>query len=502
MVLESPTRLRLPRTWVGSYVEAELRQDLGYEDLKVSHELRTWKQVQNRDRPGARPHWFVAKYGRAALDAKVAELEAARYKSCLFSDERGLWTYSGFAQGLATRYSERIHRSYALPAFAQVPWTSQPYESRWYQRDAEELLVGAVHASVELATGLGKSLVICKILHRIGLPAVVIAPTLSIATQLLADATRLFGKKYVGQFFDGKKEAAKRFVIAVSKSLTNVESGSTLHQLLAAKAVLIGDESHLLPAETLSAVVLGLLGDIPYRFFLSGTQMRGDGLDKVLEGIIGPVMMHMDVKQGVDEGWLARPRFYQFEVRSDMNLDVPDAIKMNRCHLHDNPNVYRHAAGLIKAALARGRRPLVLVEQIPQFARLLPFLGSVRAGFAHGGTDARTKKLLPEAYHKSDPMALVAEFDRGDLPILVGTQCVGTGTDIKTASTIIDLVGLASEVRLRQNVGRGTRLVPGKTDCTYVDYKVWNVPKLVRHAEKRAAVFEDIYGPVTYSRGK
>lgn len=502
-MLETPTRLRLPAKWVGSSLWAQLGDALGYEDLKVKHEWRTWRDVQRKDdayqqSPSYRPHWFVAKYGREALDAKVAALEAERHKSLLFRDEQGFWTYSGLATRLKDMTGEPVVLGYPRPAPGLVGWHSTPHEPRWYQQRAEELLVPMGHGAVELATGLGKSLIIARLLWRLGLPGIVVAPTLSIAGQLHADLVRLFGRQHVGQFFDGKKQADKKFVVAVSKSLINLEPGTPLAEALARKAVLIGDESHLLPAETLARVVLGLLGNVPYRFFLSGTQLRSDGLDLLLEGITGDIVLRMNVRQGVDEGFLTRPRFFQFQVQSDRNYDVPDPIKMNRVHLHDNPKVYEHAGGLIRHALRAGRRPLVLVEEVPQFGRLLPFLGGVKAGFAHGGVNKDNRDSIPKAHHKSDPMALVEAFDAGELECLVGTQCIGTGTDIKTASFVVDLVGLASEVRIRQNVGRGTRVHPTKKDFIYVDYDVRNFEGLSRQAAKRARIFDDIYGPVKY----
>jgi superfamily II DNA or RNA helicase len=120
----------------------------------------------------------------------------------------------------------------------------------------------------------------------------------------------------------------------------------------------------------------------------------------------------------------------------------------------------------------------------------------LRVLFAHGGLSKENRDDVPEAFWKSDPMECVAAFDRGEVPVLVGSSCIGMGTDVKSADFIVDLVGLASEVRVRQSVGRGTRLFPGKTSCIVNDYCVENVDVLRNQARKRAAIFDDIYGPV------
>ncbi len=512
LVLETPVRLRLPAAWTGSSVEEELQERFGYEDLRATFEWRRWASIQRNDdywirteEPKSRPrprNWFVLKEGRDALNAKVAALDVSRYKSALFKDSKGLYTYSGLGTQLAADYDEKIIRAYEMPAMKRLNWEWAPdFEDRWYQKESCDLLLPKGHGGVELATGLGKSHIIALMLHYTGLPGIVVAPTISIAEQLLADLQKRFGKKKVGQFFDSKKQADRHIVVAVSASLLRVEKGSDNWKHLVAKQILIGDESHMLPADTLSSIILGMLGHVPYRFFLSGTQIRNDGLGLVLDGIVGDIVLRMNVRQGVEQGFLSPLRFFQFAIRSDKNFDSPDPMKMTSVHLYDNELVYQHAASLANMAANKGRRVLVLVDEFEQFGKLLKLGGlSVPVKFAHGGVDAKTKKKVPKEHWKSDPGELVKAFDRGEFPCLVGTSCIGMGTDIKSASFIIDLVGLKAETRLRQNAGRGTRLFPGKEDCVYVDYDVLNVEKLTKHAAARAEVFEEIYGPVTYKK--
>lgn len=512
LVLETPTRCRLPREWVGTSIEASLSKKLTYEDLRVAHELRRYQKMQKQHDAFEKGYgrfcpYFVQENGREALDKLVTELKGQRVKTALFRDEHGIWTHAGLAWRLAREYNETVVRGFKLPEPKLVPQEHKPFEPRWYQQKAEELMAGRGHAAVELATGLGKSLIIANMLHRYGLPSIVVAPTVSIAEQLYDDLKYRFGKKYVGKFFGGKKEPEKLFTVAVSASLIRVELGSKEHKALSAKQVIVGDESHLLPAETLSKVMLELFASVPYRFFVSGTQMRSDGLGVILEGIIGDVLLEMDVRKGIEGGFLNPLKFFQFEVASPNKSMPDDVIKLNRVHMHRNPRIYEHAAAAVLHALKKqGRRPLVLVEEIPQFTdfyrELWKLDKTLKVGFAHGGVDKESKEVLPERFWKSDPRALVKAFDAAELDVLVGTQCIGTGTDIKTASFIIDIVGLTSEVRLRQNVGRGTRKTPGKPTTVYVDYVPYNIEKMADHGIKRRAILDDIYGPVTVVRVK
>jgi superfamily II DNA or RNA helicase len=506
LILETPVKLRLPDSWLTSSAYQEVQDLLGYEDLGVTHQYRTWKKALSQSEralaSGNRPHWFALKYGLEALKDKVAQLDKERGKSILFRDDRGLWTYSGMAQELQDRFGVGLERQFELPEFGLIPWAKKPeHELRWFQEKAIEGFVGAKNGlgADELATGLGKSLIIVHTLKAIGLSAVVVAPTLSIANQLFKDLTDAFGTRLVGQFFEGKKQPGKMFVVAVSKSLMNCVEGDEATGIFSKKFVVIGDESHLLPAESLSRVILGLFGNIPYRFFLSGTQIRNDGADVLLQAITGPIQLKMSVRQGIEQGFLSPLKFVQWSVRSDSKFKKDDALEMNRQHLHDNSLVYSHASNLINRAVTeKKRRVLVLVDEVGQFAQLVKAGMNLPVGFAHGPLDAKNKKDVPEKYQKSDPMALVAAFDKGEFPVLVGSSCIGMGTDIKSTDFIVDLMGLASEVRVRQSVGRGTRLFPGKTGTVYNDYCVGNIDVLRNQARKRAEIFNQIYGPVIF----
>jgi superfamily II DNA or RNA helicase len=196
-------------------------------------------------------------------------------------------------------------------------------------------------------------------------------------------------------------------------------------------------------------------------------------------------------------------RFFQYRVKVDYDgKPIDDPIKATRVNLHQNKNVYKHAASLINHAVTvKNKRVLVQVDTLDQFKYLLDGGLSVEARFAHGGVTKDNKATVPEAHWKSDPMDLVEKFDNGEFPVLVGTSAIGTGVDVKRCNVIINLVGLSSEIEITQNIGRGTRLFPGKTECVYIDYDViennaedGRLWVLSRHAAKRREIFNSIYG--------
>ena len=242
-------------------------------------------------------------------------------------------------------------------------------------------------------------------------------------------------------------------------------------------------------------MVLDLLGSVPYRAFLSATQLRSDGLQLLLRGITGPIQLKMSVAEGIDQGFLSPLKFFQYRITSNSNFSCDDVIKTNRVHLHQNDNVYRHAAGLInKAVLEKNRRVLVLVDTVDQYGRLINGGMTADSRFAHGPLSSDNRDTVPESQWKLKPVDLVREFDLGKFPVLVGTGAISIGTDIRSADFLINLVGLSSEVETRQGIGRGTRLFPGKKDTIVIDYDVKNNSVTHRHAQRRREIYNEIYG--------
>jgi superfamily II DNA or RNA helicase len=487
LTLRSPTHLRLPGINEGNL--PVVGPEFEYVDKKVDYALRKFKSGST---------WFIRRQGEHAYKARLAELQAARKPSLLFRDDQGFWTYSGL-KGHAAEVldDDASKREYDLPEPRLVAWSREPDKSpRYYQLAAEDALVEAAQsgpAAVEIGTGLGKTFIILRLLRRLGLPAVVMSPSLNIAEQIYDEMVLHFGKAKVGFFGDGTKEFKKLFTVAVGASLTKIAEGSPAWRAFSAARVFIADESHMCPAQTLTKVCFGLMANAPYRFFFSGTQIRNDGLGLLLSAITGPIVYRLTVREGVDQGFLSKPVFRMCWTKSNVNFDDDDVNQMTRAHIYYNPELNRKAADLAnKAVSLMGRPTVILVDEFEQLSYLLPHL-RYEARFAHGGVTKANKDKIPAQFHSSNPKELVEAFNAGEYPILIGTSCIATGTDIKAAAAILYLRGGKSEIEVKQSVGRGTRIVPGKTDCIFIDFGISNVETLKRHALARKELYDEIY---------
>jgi superfamily II DNA or RNA helicase len=373
-------------------------------------------------------------------------------------------------------------------------------------------------------TGLGKSRILLDLAHHLGLKTIIVAPSASILTQLIKDFSRYLGERYVGQYGDGKKKFDRLITIATFQSLTRLEPGDEAWEELSKCEVFMVDESHLCPAATLEKVCMGLARNAKYRFFVSATQVRGDGSGIVLKGIVGEIVYSMTVAEGVDQGFLAKPNFKMIRVVSDDPFESIDVTKMTRKHHYYNPKIIKTAADIANKAVAHlGHKVLIQVEEIAQFQHLLRHL-EFDPRFAHGAakSDPDLREKLPEKYWASDPAKLADQFNNEEFPILVGTSCISVGTDLRTPQTIINLMGGCSPIGIPQAVGRGTRrhtFLDGsrKTSFNFVDFVPMlrtssfddrpetsdekasaHASPMYRHGLARAAMYDSLYPNVVW----
>lgn len=496
----SPTTILIPREIADNPI---CRKLLTYRDKTVERTLREHKKAS----------WKRDRYGDEWYEAMEAKLTMERDKCLLWGDpETGdAMTYAGMRDLLTTAFGARFEDCVEYRQVGpQKPWASVPLPLREYQEKALQALVEERHGGVEVGTGLGKSYVILHLAKHYALPTLVMAPSKSIASQLFDMLTKHLGPSEVGMYGGGKKQIDKRVTVAIYAALAKVQEGSDAYEKFRLADVLIVDESHLTPAETIDEVCMGLAANAAYRFFFSATQTRNDGAELLLKGITGPMVYRMTVADGIEKNYLADMAFKVFKVTSDApvgNSNNPN--DQTRRHLLYNPKVNALAAEIANRAFFQlGQRTLILVDELPQINALGPYL-KVDYEFAHGGipylssSERRRKEMgyevrdlrdiLPERFHRPDVDGAVERFNKGDLPVLVGTSAICTGTDIQMAHNLIFIQGGKSEIKFRQGVGRGTRRILGKKEhCNVVDFDVQNVPVLHRHSMNRVRIYEEI----------
>lgn len=348
------------------------------------------------------------------------------------------------------------------------------------------------HGAIELPTGSGKSLITQKICHARPVKTVVVAPLSAIADQLYCNFVEAFGPRYVGKYGDGSKKFDKLFTIAVAQSLTRLGPDDVAFKELKETQQIIFDEAHVTPAETFDKVCTGLFRYAPYRYFVSATQLRTDGCELILKGITGPIVYRKSFRELVEQGFLAQPRVKMFHVASSGATGLRDAKAETRRQLYTNPNVCS-AVGRTASKMVNGldRQMLILVEEFRQFHILKNYI-TVPFTFVHGGVTKEVKEFLEPQYHDCNIKQAIADFNSGKTRLMIGTSAISTGTDLRPTGCLAYLQGGLSEIKVRQAIGRGTRIVPGKKDFFVIDFIVEGSDTMERHGDSRVDIYKDM----------
>lgn len=476
----SPTEVSFPA--LRDEDAQELQDALSYDDPKIAKELQQLRRPNTMKR-------YVERYGGEAY-AEALELLKSKLKISLLTAVDGEYrTLAGLYKKLPSLgFADR--RAPLADERSPRRWDSyyKPYDLRYYQREAVDALMGARHASISMPTGSGKTAIIETLVREHGGRTVVMAPSLNISEQIYDQFIKAFGRRAVGMFGDGKHESKKDVVVAIGASLTKAKPEHATNFAQATQFIV--DESHLLGADMYANACRLVVPNAVDRYSVSATQFRNDGTDLLLEGLAGPVVYEKRLKELIEQGFLALPRFLWVETESPSSRYSYDWDQMCSSHFHDNVILHELAARLAnKIRNVFGHPVLILIDEVRQFGRMLPFFEH-QSAFAHGPLNADNKKDVDPRYHKSNVKDIVAAFNQGDIPILVGTSCITTGTDLRPTGTIINLQAGASEIKFWQGVGRGTRLVPGKTGFNYIEFLIKIKGMDGKYIDKYKNVFE------------
>lgn len=443
-------------------------------------------------------HWFRSK-NPEKWDVILQDLKSKQKFTLIFKEGERTYIRPGSIPYLVG-FNYTITSKVNYPAPKPIKFVEDlPFKLYPYQDKSVVNLIQAHHGNVELCTGAGKSAILLKICQETGFNTAIIAPSRAIFLELLEKFEHHFGKKAVGRFGDGKKVLGRLFTICISDSIANVEQGTEAWDFFSNLQMIAVDESHTWGAESLESICHGIFSNIPYRVFLSGTQIRNSGDTKLLQSIINKTVHTLSTKEGVDGGYIC-PHIYRIiELESsNPNFDSKDAMQTKRMHFLKNRNICAFIAKLvnIEAEMFK-RQSLILVDELEQIAMLLPM---ITASVAIAHSEKKAARLAELGLNKVDPMESVEKFNKAEALVFIGTSCISTGVNIFANHNTVNWAGGTSPIKTLQGaVGRSVRLYrhnPWKEQCTpkdkcvIWDFKVKDSFLMRKHLDERVECYE------------
>lgn len=479
-----------------------LLEDITREELDKLNKLLTYTNTSNQyqvKRHYNNKSWKIK--NRDTWEKHLETLKQSIKKTLVFEDDTGFYIRPASIPYIEEHFNLEIINEISYPTPKPVAWSkSLPFELHPYQKESSINLIQEKHANVELCTSAGKSAILLKICRDTGFKTAIIAPSVSIFNELLEKFEKHLGRVNVGSFGDGKKVLGKRFTVCIGDSLVNIKPNTKEWDFFKNLDMLAVDESHLWGAETLDEICHGVLADVPYRVFFSGTQTRGDGGEKLLQSIIGKTVYKLKTSEAIKGGYIADHEFRIVDVESsNPNYYSKDPLQMKRVHFLNNKNIASFVAKLANAeATVHKKQTLVLVEELNQISMLLPLL---KVPYAIAHSETKPARLSELGLEKVDPAESVEKFNKGEAMVLVGTSCIATGTNIFPTHNTANWVGGSSEIKTKQGaVGRSCRLHthnPWADRCVLKnksiiwDFNVYDNDLMVKHLQERIKFYKE-----------
>ena len=471
---------------------AQLKKTLSYTNTAAQHQV---KRHQNN-------RWLKSK-DLKSWENRLNDLKSLVHNTLIFEENGRQYIRPGSIPYLVAENVIRceIDNKVTYPTPKKIAWAKPlPFELHPYQEASWQKLLEEKHGNVQLCTGSGKSSIILKLCRETGFRTAIITPSKSIFNALVKDFDKHLGKGNTGRFGDGKKVLNKKFTVCIGDSIANIKPGSPEWAFFSTMDMILVDESHTWGADSLETICHQVLADVPYRLFLSGTQTRGDGTEKLLHSIVGRTVHTLSTKEAVEGGYIC-PHDYKVVglESSNPNYMTPDALEMKRIHHLGNRNIAAFIAKLANAeALASGKQTLVLVEELSQISMLTKLL---KVPFAYAHSESKPERLKELGLEKVDTGESVEKFNKNEVKVLIGTSCISTGTNIYPMANTMNWVGGSSEIKTKQGaVGRSVRLgiqnpwkdkcLP-KDKCTIWDFWAQDIYLMKKHLEDRVLYYRE-----------
>jgi superfamily II DNA or RNA helicase len=350
------------------------------------------------------------------------------------------------------------------------PWVNTPPKMRNYQEEALECLLKDRRGIVNLATGLGKSLIIINLVRRVGRRSLIIAPSQAIAVQLEEDFKRFFGSANIGFYGAGRKKLGK-ITIAIAHTVS--KKAEELKK--ADFGLIVWDEAHRVPANTFYAAQ-EKLGDVGLMYGFTATDFRADGRDILLNCACGNSVYSKDARWGIENGWLAKPKFLVRGVQTFGSDYKDDKLKCYQQHVLHSSEMKQRILDDCKVTLSKGKRLLVIVDSIEHGEELSAQLG---LPFARG--EDRESNLY------------IRQLNSGEIPGLIGTEGkISEGCDTRSVEVLVMAAFPGSDGAILQTIGRGLRKTENKSSVVILDYAPLGSSMLLRHAKRRIAIYKNI----------
>jgi superfamily II DNA or RNA helicase len=357
-----------------------------------------------------------------------------------------------------------------------MPWEMRPYQIEAI-RQAIKIRYGVIHHP----TGSGKTIAMAGLIHRVGIPGIIMVPSRMLLHQTADVMEEAFPMLDIGRIGD-KEFSVGDITVGTSDSLflkqhqvadwVDKRHGGNLKFLFTDEAHHVRESQKDVSTRYFD-VALSIDASIKIGFTATpgdpGTLKR-----KLLEGVTGGVIHRLSGAEARRYGIIVGMEVFVFNVNGGYNRTKEWRTEYEE-NLLKNESYHKLVCSIAKE-LAKTQQVLIIVDRVEKHLFKLD-------------------EMLPEAVPlygdtpKDERDKIVVDFEKGDIKILIST-IVKEGVNIKSIEAIIMASGGRDSDALIQKIGRGLRYKEGKEKLVLVDF-MFPDGILQKHSKARIKVYKD-----------
>jgi len=306
--------------------------------------------------------------------------------------------------------------------------------------------------------GSGKTVIALALLQRLGQKTLILVDELKLMRQWFESIVNDLGipEKSVGQIGESINKT-EEITIGMFQTIRNLNE-TELFTLSSKFGLVIVDECHIVPAKTIYRTVNHF--ESYYRFGLTATPKRRDGLEFLLFDTIGPIVSKISSQELVNEEVYVPVIVVPIFTNITYFIQEPKSSSAKlywRKHIIDRliRDETRNRV-IIQKVLQQSGVHLVLSERIDHCKYLASEIGKYK----------KTELLLGEV--KAEERERIRKDS--SIEVIVGTSVADKGLDIPQIQHIHLTIPTTNTGTLTQRIGRGRRPWDDKEYCYVYDY--------------------------------
>lgn len=372
-----------------------------------------------------------------------------------------VWSYDLVAKKLTKKTTPTaVLRDYQVPLVEAVMSKIETSDNR-----NRISVSGIIHAG----TGSGKTILSTELIHRIGMTATILVPTIPIMQQFIETLRDQYGIE-AGQVGDGKKDV-KEVTVAMIQSLDS--DAHLLEKLAGETSVLIVDECQAFCTDKRLNILSKFKPSILLGLTATPKRTKDDGRTDAIFFTFGGVIAQYEMTQ-------LQPTVKV--IRTGVAIEVDDYAQMVEAMV-ENEKRNKLIAGIVMGETLSGRKVLVLTKRRAHYWNIGKHLSEdVRQSGMYLFIDSGDKE-------RNNILRRLKTGEQEFFAVFGTTSLLAVGLDIPAFDTLILACDMKSDVLLVQSAGRILRVFLGKQDPLIYDLYDDKNPFFARQHWERRKVY-------------